>query len=142
MGQKQYVNSKKLLITDDGGGSNSSRGRLWKTELQKLSTEIGLEISVCHFPPGTSKWNKIEHRLFSSITSNWRGQPLVSLATIVNLIASTTTTTGLLVQEALDTNTYETGIKISDEQMANLRLTPCEFHGEWNYTIAPRKKRN
>jgi hypothetical protein len=100
-----------------------------------------LKLKVCHFPPGTSKWNKIEHRLFSYITSNWRGQPLVSLEAIVNLIASTTTKTGLIVQAAIDTNEYETGIKVSDDELARLRLTPCNFHGEWNYIIAPRKKR-
>ena len=142
MGQRRFPRASELMITADGGGSNNYRSRLWKVALQKLADQLDFKLKVCHFPPGTSKWNKIEHRLFSYITSNWRGQPLVSLATIVNLIASTTTTTGLLVQAALDTNTNETGIKISDEQMAKLRLTPCEFHGEWNYTIAPRKLRN
>jgi hypothetical protein len=142
MGQRRFPRTSELMITADGGGSNNYRSRLWKVALQKLADQLDFKLKVCHFPPGTSKWNKIEHRLFSYITSNWRGQPLVSLATIVNLIASTTTTTGLLVQAALDTNKYETGIKISDEQMAKLRLTPCEFHGEWNYTIAPRKLRN
>jgi hypothetical protein len=141
MGQRRFPRASELMITADGGGSNNYRSRLWKVALQKLADQLDFKLKVCHFPPGTSKWNKIEHRLFSYITSNWRGQPLVSLATIVNLIASTTTTTGLLVQAALDTNMYETGIKISDEQMAKLRLTPCEFHGEWNYTIAPRKLR-
>jgi Rhodopirellula transposase DDE domain len=142
MGQRRFPRASELMITADGGGSNNYRSRLWKVALQKLADQLNFKLKVCHFPPGTSKWNKIEHRLFSYITSNWRGQPLVSLATIVNLIASTTTTTGLLVQAALDTNAYETGIKISNEQMAKLRLTPCEFHGEWNYTIAPRKLRN
>jgi DDE family transposase len=141
MGQRRFPRTSELMITADGGGSNNYRSRLWKVALQKLADELDFKLKVCHFPPGTSKWNKIEHRLFSFITSNWRGQPLVSLATIVNLIASTTTKTGLLVQAALDTNVYETGIKVSDEEMANLRLTPCEFHGEWNYTIAPRKLR-
>jgi Rhodopirellula transposase DDE domain len=139
MGQQRFPRASELLITADGGGSNNYRSRLWKVALQNLADQLGFKVKVCHFPPGTSKWNKIEHRLFSYITSNWRGQPLVSLATIVNLIASTTTTTGLLVQAALDTNVYETGIKVSKEEMANLRLTPCDFHGEWNYTIAPRK---
>jgi Rhodopirellula transposase DDE domain len=139
MGQQRFPRARELLITADGGGSNNYRSRLWKVALQNLADELGFKLKVCHFPPGTSKWNKIEHRLFSYITSNWRGQPLVSLATIVNLIASTTTKTGLLVQAALDTNVYETGIKVSNEEMANLRLTPCDFHGEWNYTIAPRK---
>jgi hypothetical protein len=142
MGQRRFPRASELMITADGGGSNNYRSRLWKVALQNLADQLDFKLKVRHFPPGTSKWNKIEHRLFSYITSNWRGQPLVSLATIVNLIASTTTTTGLLVQAALDTNAYETGIKISDEQMAKLRLTPSEFHGEWNYTIAPRKLRN
>ena len=142
MGQRRFPRTSELMITADGGGSNNYRSRLWKVALQNLADQLGFKLKVCHFPPGTSKWNKIEHRLFSYITSNWRGQPLVSLATIVNLIASTTTTTGLLVQAALDTNVYETGIKVTDEEMATLRLTPCDFHGEWNYTIAPRKKKN
>jgi Rhodopirellula transposase DDE domain len=141
MGSKRFPRAKELMITADGGGSNSCRSRLWKVALQGLADRLELKLKVCHFPPGTSKWNKIEHRLFSYITSNWRGQPLVSLETIVNLIASTTTKTGLIVQAALDTNVYETGIKVSDEEMAKLRLTPCDFHGEWNYTIAPRKLR-
>jgi hypothetical protein len=142
MGQQRFPRASELLITADGGGSNNYRSRLWKVALQNLADRLGFKVKVCHFPPGTSKWNKIEHRLFSYITSNWRGQPLVSHATIVNLIASTTTKTGLLVQAALDTNVYETGIKVSNEEMAKLRLTPCDFHGEWNYTIAPRNKRN
>jgi len=142
MGSKRFPRARELTITADGGGSNGYRSRLWKVALQGLADQLGLKLKVCHFPPGTSKWNKIEHRLFSYITSNWRGQPLVSHQAIVNLIASTTTITGLVVQAALDTNVYETGIKVSDEEMANLRLTPCEFHGEWNYTIAPRKPRN
>jgi hypothetical protein len=142
MGSKRFPRARELMITADGGGSNSYRSRLWKVALQGLADQLDLKLKVCHFPPGTSKWNKIEHRLFSYITSNWRGQPLVSREAIVNLIASTTTTTGLIVKAALDTNVYETGIKVTDEELASLRLTPCDFHGEWNYTIAPRKLRN
>ncbi len=142
MGSKRFPRARELMITADGGGSNSYRSRLWKVALQGLADRLELQLKVCHFPPGTSKWNKIEHRLFSYITSNWRGQPLVSHEAIVNLIASTTTKTGLIVQAALDTNVYETGLTVSDEDMARLRLTPYDFHGEWNYTIAPRKKRN
>jgi hypothetical protein len=140
MGAKRFPRASELMITADGGGSNSCRSRLWKVALQALADNLDLKLKVCHFPPGTSKWNKIEHRLFSYITSNWRGQPLMSHQAIVNLIASTTTKTGLLVLAALDTNVYETGIKVSDEEMAKLRLTRCEFHGEWNYIIAPRQK--
>jgi len=139
MGSKRFPRARELMIMADGGGSNSSRSRLWKVALQDLADKLELKLSVCHFPPGTSKWNKIEHRLFSHITSNWRGQPLLTRQAIVELIASTTTTTGLTVQAALDTNIYETKLKVSDEQMASLRLTPRDFHGEWNYTIAPRK---
>jgi hypothetical protein len=142
MGNKRFPRATELLITADGGGSNGYRCRLWKVALQDLADQLDLKLRICHFPPGTSKWNKIEHRLFSYITSNWRGQPLVDLQTIVNLIASTTTKTGLVVQAALDTNVYETGIKVTDEEMAKLRITPCKFHGEWNYTIAPRKLKN
>jgi hypothetical protein len=142
MGSKRFPRARELMITADGGGSNGYRSRLWKVALQGLADRLDLKLKVCHFPPGTSKWNKIEHRLFSYITSNWRGQPLVSHEAVVNLIASTTTKTGLLVEAALDTNKYETGIKVSDQEMAKLRLTPCHFHGEWNYTITPRKKRN
>ena len=141
MGQQRFPRARELLITADGGGSNNYRSRLWKAALQNLANDLDFKLRVCHFPPGTSKWNKIEHRLFSYITSNWRGQPLVNLQTIVNLIASTTTKTGLIVQAALDTNIYETGIKVSDEEMAKLRITPCAFHGEWNYTIAPQRRR-
>jgi transposase len=138
MGRASYPRAKRLLITADGGGSNGSRVRLWKVELQRLADEAGLEVSVCHFPPGTSKWNKIEHRLFSFISQNWRGKPLVSHEVIVNLIAATTTRTGLRVQSALDANTYASGIRISDEQMEELSIRRDEFHGEWNYTILPR----
>ena len=140
MGQQRFPRAHELLITADGGGSNSCRSRLWKVALQELADQIDLKLRVCHFPPGTSKWNKIEHRLFSFITQNWRGKPLVSRQAIVNLIASTTTTTGLIVRAALDTTPYETGIKVTDEEMAKLRLTRADFHGEWNYTIAPRRK--
>ena len=139
MGSRRFPRARELLITADGGGSNSCRSRLWKVALQELADDIRLRLRVSHFPPGTSKWNKIEHRLFSFITQNWRGKPLVSRQAIVELIASTTTATGLIVHADLDTTPYETGIKVSDEEMAKLRLTPCEFHGEWNYSIAPRR---
>jgi hypothetical protein len=136
-GRARYPQARRLLLTADGGGSNGSRLRLWKWELQRLADETGLAISVCHFPPGTSKWNKIEHRLFSFITQNWRGQPLVSYAVILSLIAATTTDTGLTVASYLDTNTYPTGVKVTDAEMASLHIAPDPFHGEWNYTIAP-----
>jgi hypothetical protein len=142
MGAKRFPRARELLITADGGGSNSYRSRLWKVALQQLADHLGLTLRVCHFPPGTSKWNKIEHRLFSFITQNWRGKPLLSHQTIINLIASTTTQAGLTVHAVLDTNTYETGIKVSDEQMAKLNLKPADFHGEWNYSIAPQRKTN
>ena len=122
----------------DSGGSNSVRGRLWKVGLQELADDLGLQITVCHFPPGTSKWNKIEHRLFCHITQNWRGKPLRSRAVVVNLIANTKTRTGLKVQAALDTNTYLTGIEVSDEELAAVNITRAPFHGDWNYTISPR----
>jgi hypothetical protein len=141
MGQPAYPGAKRLLITADCGGSNGSRLRLWKWELQRLADETCLEISLAHFPPGTSKWNKIEHRLFSFITQNWRGKPLISHEVIVNLIAATTTRTGLRVQSALDSNTYESGIRISKQQMEELNIRRDEFHGEWNYTIVPGKQR-
>jgi transposase len=139
MGARRFPRAAQVLITADGGGSNSHRSRLWKVALQKLADEIDLKLTVCHFPPGTSKWNKVEHRLFSFITNNWRGKPLVSHQVIVNLIANTTTTKGLIVKAALDTATYETGIKVTDEQMATLNMTPAKFHGEWNYTIRPQR---
>ncbi len=142
MGSRRFPRAHELLITADGGGSNSYRSRLWKVALQELADTIDLRLRVCHFPPGTSKWNKIEHRLFSFITQNWRGRPLVSHQAIVNLIASTTTKTGLRVRAALDTHRYDTGIKVSDEQMAELSLTPAEFHGDWNYSIRPRRSGN
>ena len=137
MGCETYPGARRLLITADSGGSNGSRVRLWKLELQRLANETGLEISVCHFPPGTSKWNKIEHRLFSFITKNWRGKPLVSHEVIVNLIAATTTRAGLRVQSQLDTSKYPKGIKVGKQQFATIHLLPDAFHGEWNYTITP-----
>ncbi len=137
MGAKRFPRARKLLITADGGGSNGSRSRLWKMALQGLADAVGLPLSVSHLPPGTSKWNKIEHRLFCHITQNWRGRPLVSHEVIVSLIAHTTTEAGLEVQAALDTNCYETGAKVSDEEMASLQITKADFHGDWNYTIAP-----
>ena len=139
MGRQTYPQARELLITADGGGSNGSRTRLWKVALQRMADATGLKISVCHFPPGTSKWNKIEHRLFCHITRNWRGRPLESLEVVVNLIAGTTTTKGLRVRAALDTDEYPTGIKVDDTTMAALRLTKDQFHGEWNYAIAPTK---
>jgi len=138
MGTRRFPGATELLITADGGGSNGSRNRLWKVALQELADELGLRLTICHFPPGTSKWNKIEHRLFSFITNNWRGRPLTTYQVIVNLIASTTTREGLVVKAAIDTKRYATGEKITDEQMAGLNITPTSFHGEWNYTIQPR----
>ena len=137
MGEEKFNKSKRILITADGGGSNSSRNRLWKTELQVLADEIGKEINVCHFPPGTSKWNKIEHRLFSHITMNWRARPLTSIQLIVDLIASTKTSNGLKVKSRLDSVVYEKGIKISDEELAKVNMIKDDFHGEWNYIIKP-----
>ena len=137
MGQQIYPDAVKLLVTADGGGSNGSRVRLWKIEIQKFANEANMEISICHFPPGTSKWNKIEHRLFSHITQNWRGKPLISHEVIVNLIANTTTRTGLKVKCELDTNKYQKGTKISDKQFAKVNIKREEFHGEWNYVIYP-----
>lgn len=139
LGKKRYPKSKRLLITADAGGSNGYRLKLWKTELQKLADETGLKITVCHFPPGTSKWNKIEHRLFSFISINWKGRPLTSYQVIVNSIASTKTKTGLKVYAVLDDNKYETGKEVSRETLQALKLIPHDFHGEWNYTIKPRK---
>jgi hypothetical protein len=139
MGASVYPEARRLLITADAGGSNSYRSRLWKVTLQGLADELGLRISVCHFPPGTSKWNKIEHRMFCYITKNWRGKPLRSRAVVVNLIGHTTTKTGLRIEAELDTKTYKTGLKISNEEFAKVRLEKASFHGEWNYTIAPRE---
>lgn len=138
MGQYRYPHATELLITADSGGSNSARSKLWKVTLQQLADELGVTIHVRHFPPGTSKWNKIEHRLFNMITQNWRGKPLDSLSTIVHLIANTKTTSGLSVRAMLDTNTYEKGIKVSDEIVHALNLIRDDFHGEWNYALAPR----
>lgn len=138
MGQARYPDARSLLITADCGGSNGARVRLWKRELQSLADELGLTITVCHLPPGTSKWNKIEHRLFSFITQNWRGKPLVSYQAIVQLITSTTTRTGLNIKCVIDPNAYPAGVKVSDADMATLNIKPHEFHGEWHYAIAPR----
>ena len=138
MGMVRYPDAKRILITCDGGGSNGSRNRLWKVELQKFSDETGLEVEVCHFPPGTSKWNKIEHRMFSQITKNWRARPLVSLEVIVNLIAATTTNLGLVVKCKPDMNEYETGIKVTDEELAGVNLKGHDFHPEWNYIVSPK----
>ncbi len=135
MGSKVYGHATDLLITADGGGSNGSRTRLWKLCLQQLADELGLKITVCHFPPGTSKWNKIEHRMFCNITENWRGKPLISRAVIVNLIGNTTTRQGLTVKAALDRNRYDKGIKVSDEEFATINLKKHTFHGNWNYTL-------
>jgi hypothetical protein len=140
MGKSRYPKPKGLMVTADGGGSNGYRVRLWKIELQKLADELKFPITVCHLPPGTSKWNKIEHRLFSFISINWRGKPLRSFRTIVQLIAATTTETGLTVRAELDDNKYPKGLKISDAQIAAVNIFPHAFHGEWNYTIAPNKR--
>jgi Rhodopirellula transposase DDE domain len=140
MGKPSYPHATDLMITADGGGSNGSRCRLWKTQLQWFADATGLRVRVCHFPPGTSKWNKIEHRMFCHITQNWRGRPLVSHEAIVNLIGSTTTSRGLRLRAALDTNAYPTGIKVSDAELAAVRQRPAPFHGEWNYTILPRQR--
>lgn len=140
MGRYAYTKASELLILADGGGSNGSRSRLWKIGVQRLVNETGLKVTVCHFLPGTSKWNKIEHRLFSFITQNWRGRPLVSHEVIVNLIGSTTTQSGLSVKAKLSNKKYETGIKISDEDFAKIRIKPKRFHGDWNYTIVSNRK--
>ena len=138
MGQQSYPQATELLITADSGGSNGSRVRLWKVELQRLADETGLELRVCHLPPGTSKWNKIEHRLFSFISQNWRGKPLVSHQVIVDLIAATSTKTGLKVRAQIDSNLYLSGLKVSDKQVAALHIERDAFHGEWNYKILPQ----
>lgn len=138
MGQQSYPGAGRLLVTCDGGGSNSSRSRLWKLELQALADELGLRVSVCHFPPGTRKWNKIEQRMFCHITQNWRGRPLVSREVVVKLIGAVTTAGGLTIRSELDENRYATGRKVTDEQLKSLSLQPASIHGEWNYTLAPR----
>jgi len=137
MGGPAYPTATQLLITADGGGSNGYRVRLWKVALQRLADEVGLVLHVCHFPPGTSKWNKIEHRMFSYISLNWRGKPLISHEVIVNLIGSTTNRDGLHIRAELDTAVYPTGLKVTDEELGKINLTADSFHGEWNYTIAP-----
>jgi hypothetical protein len=142
MGKKRHSKAKRLMITADGGGSNGYRVRLWKVELQKLADELRIPITVCHFPPGTSKWNKVEHRLFSFISINWRGKPLRTYRTIVQLIAATTTEAGLKVRAELDEKKYPKGVKVSDAQLAAVNLTRHAFHGDWNYTIAPRRRAN
>ena len=142
LGQSRYPSADRILITADCGGSNGARVRLWKTELQTLADQTGLSITVAHLPPGTSKWNRIEHRLFAFITQNWRGKPLLTHQVIIQMIASTTTEMGLTVQCRLDENTYDKGIKISDAEMATINIKPADFHGEWNYTIKPRKPEN
>lgn len=139
MGRKKYPEAKELLITADCGGSNGNRVRLWKTELQKLADELNTVIHVSHFPPGTSKWNKIEHRMFSFITQNWRGKPLTDYVTVVSLISNTTTETGLKIKAVLDKNSYEKGKKISDKELSKVKIFRYKFHGEWNYKISPQK---
>jgi transposase len=138
MGAQSYPQATKLLITADAGGSNGPRCRLWKVALQELADSLGLQIAVCHFPPGTSKWNKIEHRMFCHIAENWRGRPLISHAVVVNLIGNTTTRTGLRIRAKVDKKHYQTGIPVTDEQLAAVQLREDGFHGEWNYTISPR----
>jgi Rhodopirellula transposase DDE domain len=139
MGQKRFPRASELLIMADGGGSNSVRCRLWKLALQRVADKTGLKLTVCHFPPGTSKWNKIEHRLFAFITQNWRGKPLVTLQAIVELIGHTKTSTGLTVRAAIDDATYPSGIKVSDDKLSQIKLRRHKFHGEWNYSISPSK---
>jgi hypothetical protein len=141
MGKPRYRSARRLLICADSGGSNGYRLHLWKRELQIFANETGLVISVCHFPPGTSKWNAIEHKLFSFITMNWRGRPLTDFRTIVSLIAATTTKAGLVVKARLDRRTYKRGVKVSKEEMKSLNLKRHEFHGEWNYTISPQRRK-
>jgi transposase len=140
MGSQTYPEARELLIMADSGGSNSSRTRLWKVALQRLADHTGLRLWICHFPPGTSKWNKIEHRMFCHITANWRGKPLTSHEVIVNLIGNTKTQTGLTIQAELDTGSYPTGIQVSDEDLAQVCIEKAEFHGEWNYRISPKAK--
>ena len=137
-GRKRKQGAKRILICADAGGSNSSRSRTWKLHLQELADELGMAITVCHYPPGTSKWNKIEHRLFSFISLTWKGQPLINYETVVNLIGATTTKSGLRVKAVLDTNEYETGVKVSNSQMEELSLRRHNTHPDWNYTLDPR----
>ncbi|MCA1844154.1 MAG: ISAzo13 family transposase [Actinobacteria bacterium] len=137
MGSKRHPDAEELLVTADGGGSNGSRHRLWKVALQELADHLGMPIRVCHFPPGTSKWNKIEHRMFCHITQNWRGRPLVSHEVIINLIASTSTEQGLSIQAELDSGSYPTGIKVSAAELAEVTIEPSDFHGDWNYRVLP-----
>jgi hypothetical protein len=139
MGSKRYPEATELLVTADGGGSNGARCRLWKVALQELADQTGLRIAVCHLPPGTSKWNKIEHRLFCHITQNWRGRPLRDLEVIVSLIGGTTTSTGLVVRAELDPRPYAKGVTVSDAELAAVRIKRAKFHGDWNYTNSPRK---
>ena len=139
MGLPEYPNANELLIIANGGGSNGSRSRLWKVVLQELANETGLNISICHFPPGTSKWNKIEHRMFSYITQNWRGKPLVSREVLVNLIGNTTIKNVLKIKSQMVKIKYATGIKISDKELDNLNIEMDSFHGEWNYKIIPKR---
>ena len=141
MGVKYYAQARELLITADGGGSNGSRSRLWKVALQELANALDIPIQVCHFPPGTSKWNKIEHRMFCHITQNWRGRPLISHDVIIHLIAATKTQKGLMIQAELDDGRYPTGTKVSDSELAMVNLLPHEFHGDWNYRILPAHKK-
>jgi hypothetical protein len=141
VGKKHYAKAKEILIYADGGGSNSSASHRWKVNLQDFSDETGLTINVCHYPPGASKWNKIEHRLFSFISMNWRGKPLVNFETVVNLIGATTTAKGLRVRARLDRNTYEKGIKTPEEEMENLAIARLEPFPRWNYVLQPRKRR-
>jgi hypothetical protein len=135
MGRRAYPDATRLLVTADGGGSNGYRTRLWKLELQRFASETGLQITITHYPPGTSKWNKIEHRMFCHITQNWRGRPLESVETIVSLIGNTTTATGLHIRAALDGSRYEKAIEVSDQEMADVQIMPHRFHGDWNYEI-------
>jgi hypothetical protein len=141
MGTKRYGDARELLITADGGGSNGSRCRLWKVALQELASKLGMPIHVCHFPPGTSKWNKIEHRMFCHITQNWRGRPLVSHEVVIQLIANTRTKAGLKIRAELDQGRYPTGIRVSDDELAALQLKPAKFHGDWNYALLPARKK-
>ena len=139
-GRRHYPRARGLLVCADGGGSNGSRSRAWKYYLQQLADELGLRITVCHYPPGTSKWNKIEHRMFSFISLNWKGQPLVSYEAVVHLIGATRTRAGLRVKARLDSRVYEAGVKIPEEAMKRIHLKPHDVHPAWNYTISPRTK--